>query len=144
MVWFVDVTNEAKPMVVSSYTPVESSGDFCTRGGRFGTHSSNENMTPLYYKKLMFFAAFNAGVRVVDIRDPYHPIEVGRYVPAVTPHGTATCATVEGNNHCVKVIQTNNVEVDDRGYIYIVDRANNGMDILELTGEAKRIASFTK
>jgi hypothetical protein len=28
------------------------------------------------------------------------------------------------------------VETDDRGYIYIVDRANTGMHILELTGEA--------
>jgi hypothetical protein len=36
-------------------------------------------------------------------------------------------------------IQTNNVEVDDRGLIYIVDRANTGIHILELTGEAKRM-----
>ena len=36
--------------------------------------------------------------------------------------------------------QTNNVEVDDRGYIYIVDRANT-MHILELTGAA-RTAKF--
>ena len=39
-------------------------------------------------------------------------------------------------------IQTNNVEVDDRGYIYIVDRANTGMHILELTGEARKVAKF--
>ena len=32
-----------------------------------------------------------------------------------------------------RVIQTNNVDVDDRGYIYIVDRANTGMHILELS-----------
>jgi hypothetical protein len=144
MVWIVDITSEAKPMVVSSYTPAEESGDFCTRGGRFGTHSSNENMTPIYYKRLMFFAAFNAGVRAVDIRDPYHPQEVAHYIPAVTPRGDERCATVDGNKHCVKVIQTNNVEVDDRGYIYIVDRANNGMHILELTGAAHRIANFSK
>jgi hypothetical protein len=144
MVWFVDVTSEARPMVVSSYTPVERSGDFCSRGGRFGTHSSNENMTPIYYKRLMFFAAFNAGVRVVDIRDPYHPIEVAHYIPAITPRADQRCATVGGKQHCAKVIQTNNVEVDDRGYIYIVDRADNGMHILELTGAARRIANFPK
>ena len=28
-------------------------------------------------------------------------------------------------------IQTNNLEVDDRGYIYAVDRANTGMHIIE-------------
>jgi hypothetical protein len=31
-------------------------------------------------------------------------------------------------------VQTNNLEVDDRGYIYIVDRANTGLHILEYTG----------
>jgi hypothetical protein len=53
-------------------------------GGRFGTHASNENMTPIYYKRLMFFSHFNAGVRAVDIRDPYHPTQVGYYIPAIT------------------------------------------------------------
>jgi hypothetical protein len=32
------------------------------------------------------------------------------------------------------------VETDDRGYIYIVDRANTGMHILELTGDARAVA----
>ena len=39
-------------------------------------------------------------------------------------------------------IQTNNVEVDDRGYIYIVDRANTGLHILQLTGDARGVANF--
>jgi hypothetical protein len=34
-------------------------------------------------------------------------------------------------------IQSNNVETDDRGYVYVVDRANTGMHILELTPDAK-------
>jgi len=37
------------------------------------------------------------------------------------------------------VIQTNNVATDDRGCIYIVDRANTGLHILELDGQAKQI-----
>jgi len=41
-------------------------------------------------------------------------------------------------------IQTNNAEVDGRGYIYIVDRANTGMHILELTGDARNIANFPR
>jgi hypothetical protein len=40
-------------------------------------------------------------------------------------------------------IQTNNVDVDDRGYIYIADRANTGLHILELTGAARRAANFS-
>jgi len=37
------------------------------------------------------------------------------------------------------VVQTNNVASDDRGCIYIVDRANTGLHILELEGDAKKI-----
>ena len=76
-VWFVDVTVERRPASVATWGVPEASGGFCSRGGRFGTHASNENMTPIYYKRLMFFSHFNAGVRAVDIRDPYHP-EGGR------------------------------------------------------------------
>jgi hypothetical protein len=43
-----------------------------------------------------------------------------------------------------RAIQTNNVDVDDRGYIYIVDRANTGMHILELTGSARNIGNWPK
>jgi hypothetical protein len=49
---------------------------------------------------------------------------------------------VNGEERCKVAIQTNNVETDDRGYIYIVDRASTGMHILELTGEARAIAGL--
>jgi hypothetical protein len=39
---------------------------------------------------------------------------------------------------------TNNVEVDNRGYVYIVDRIGNGLDILKLTGCAKQIVDKGK
>jgi hypothetical protein len=34
--------------------------------------------------------------------------------------------------------------VDDRGYIYITDRANTGLHILELTGAARQVADFSQ
>jgi len=34
--------------------------------------------------------------------------------------------------------------VDDRGYIYAVDRANSGLFVLGLTGEARAIADLPK
>jgi len=143
MAWMVDVSNEAKPRAVASWTVPEASGNFCSRGGRFGTHSSNESFSPIYYKRIMFFAHFNAGVRAVDIRDPYQPKEVGYYVPAATDQTDKRCVrTGTGAERCHGVIQTNNVEVDDRGYIYIVDRAHTGMHILELSGAARAIAAF--
>src|SRR3954469_17862836 len=141
MVWFADVTVESRPMIVSSYTADEASGNFCKRGGRFGAHSSNESMAPIFYKKLAVVAFFNAGVRVVDVRDPYHPKEVAYFVPSITEATDKRCLKVDGQERCKTAIQTNNVETDDRGYIYIVDRANTGMHILELTGDAKRIAT---
>jgi len=140
MVWFADVTIENRPMVISSYTVPEASGSFCERGGRFGSHSSNESMAPVYYKKLAFIAFFNAGVRALDIRDPYHPKEVGYFIPAITEATDKRCVMVEGKARCRVAIQTNNVETDERGYIYIVDRANTGLHILALTGDAKAAA----
>src|SRR6266516_6605544 len=75
MVWFADVTIETRPMVVSNWTVEEASGHFCERGGRFGAHSSNERMAPVFYRKLAFITFFNAGVRALDVRDPYRPKE---------------------------------------------------------------------
>ena len=149
MIWVVDITAETKPFGVANWTVPQKSGDFCTRGGRFGTHSSNENFTPVYYKRIMFFAHFNAGVRALDIRDPFNPKEIGYYIPGMNKN-TVVLATPAGQVGKVpftevskkRAIQTNNVEVDDRGYIYIVDRANSGMHILELTGPARKIANW--
>src|SRR6516165_5278753 len=93
-------------------------------------------MAPIFYKRVVFLSYFNAGVRAVDIRDPYHPKEIGYFIPGITAATDKRCVKVNGQDSCKVVIQTNNVETDDRGYIYIVDRANTGMHILELTGEA--------
>jgi hypothetical protein len=142
MVWFADVTVEAKPMVISSWTVREESGHFCERGGRFGAHSSNESMAPVFYKKLAFITFFNAGLRALDVRDPYHPKEVGYFIPAITDATDKRCIKVDGADRCKVAIQSNNVETDDRGYIYVVDRANTGMHILEMTGEARSIAGL--
>jgi len=43
-----------------------------------------------------------------------------------------------------RTVTTNNLEVDDRGYIYIVDRHGLGMHILQLTGAARQAADFPK
>ena len=80
----------------------------------------------------------------MDVRDPCQTKEVGHYVPATTGKAGKRCVrTGAGAERCRGVIQTNNVEVDERGYIYIVDRARTRMHILELTGPAHAIAAFT-
>jgi hypothetical protein len=142
MVWFADVTVESKPVMISSYTVPEESGHFCDRGGRFGSHSSNESMAPIFYKKLAFITFFNAGVRALDVRDPYHPKEVGYFIPPITAATDKRCIKIDGRERCKTAIQSNNVETDERGYIYVVDRANTGLHVLDLAGEARRIAGL--
>jgi len=142
MVWFVDVTVEARPMVISSFNVPEASGNFCERGGRFGAHSSNESMAPVFYQKLAFVTWFNAGVRAIDVRDPFHPKEVGYFIPAITEATDKRCIKVDGRDRCKVAIQSNNVETDDRGYIYVVDRANTGLHILDVTGDARKIVGL--
>ena len=90
----------------------------------------------------MFLAYFNGGVRAVDIRDPWAPKEIGYYIPPINENTTDRCLTVDGVEQCKKAIQTNNLEVDDRGYVYAIDRANSGLHIIELTGSARAIADF--
>ena len=135
-VFVVDITEEAKPVGVATFNVPEShpdsSGGFCSRGGRFGSHSSNENQPPMYAGKMIFVAWFNAGVRAIDIRDPFNPREAGYYIPATTDKTDKRCLKTPAGERCKVAIQTNNLEVDDRGYIYIVDRANTGMHILEM------------
>jgi len=142
IVWFVDATIEKSPMVVSNFMVPEASGNFCERGGRFGAHSSNESMAPVFYGKLAFVTFFNAGVRAIDVRNPYAPKEAGYFIPAITEATDKRCIKVNEQERCKIAIQSNNVETDDRGYIYVVDRANTGMHILEVTGEARKIAGM--
>jgi hypothetical protein len=142
MVYFADTTIESKPMIVSNYTAHAQPGNFCERGGRFGAHASNESMDPVFYKKLTFITYFNGGVRAVDVRDPFNPREVGYFIPPITEATEKRCVKVDGKEQCKVAIQSNNVETDDRGYIYVVDRANTGMHILEVTDEARAIAGM--
>ena len=142
MVFFVDATVEARPTVVSNFNVPEAGGSFCSRGGRFGAHSAQESTAPVYHQKIAFVTWFNAGVRAVDIRDPYTPKEIGYFIPSITEATAQRCIKVDGKDRCKVAIQSNNVETDDRGYIYVADRANTGLHILELTGDARGVAGL--
>src|SRR5499427_5190041 len=154
MTYFVDVTTEDLPQGISTFlVPAESgpTGNFCDLAGRFGPHATNEEFGPPFYQKLIFISYFAGGVRVVDVRDPYNPTEAAFYIPAITANTDLRCGAYQTNrctrqDHsdcvCKQVIQTNNVATDDRGYVYIVDRANTGMHILQLTGDAAAIAGL--
>lgn len=137
-----DITEEAHPLPISTFQVPESPGGFCNRGGRFGPHSVHDAFHPAFDKTLAVLSYFNAGVRVVDIRDPFAPREVAYFIPETTANTTPSCITIDGVEQCATAIQTNNVNIDDRGYIYAVDRASTGLHIVELTGTARRIAGL--
>jgi hypothetical protein len=141
MMRMIDITYETRPIGASTFTVPEASGNFCERGGRFGAHSTQENRTPIYYGRVLFVTFFNAGVRAVDIRDPFNLKEIGYYIPAVTANTEQRCLESDPKK-CKTAIQSNNVEVDDRGYVYVGDRANTGLHIVELSGAARRVANY--
>jgi hypothetical protein len=65
---------------------------------------------------LVYCAWFAGGLRIVDVADPTAPQEVGWFIPEPAAGKAAP--------------QTNDVDVDERGLVYIVDRYQ-GFDILE-------------
>ena len=142
VMFILDITQEDKPFPISTYQAAEEPGDFCHRGGRFGPHSINDADHPGFDGRLVVLSYFNAGVRAVDIRDPFDPVEVGYFVPETTENTTELCVEVDGTEICNAAIQTNNVNIDDRGYIYAVDRSSTGLHILELTGDARDIVGL--
>jgi hypothetical protein len=112
----VDISTETAPKVVSRF-PVPQ-GDFCTRGGRFGPHNVHE-MPPGSFQssEIVHLTYFNAGLRILDISDPASPTEVAHYIPPAPPGQPA--------------IQFNDVLVTNDGLIYVTDRINGGLYILE-------------
>ena len=135
----LDITDEAHPLPIGTFQVPESSGGFCDRGGRFGPHAPQWSMEPPFYGKLMVVSWFNAGARIIDVRDPFNMREVAYYIPATTERTAERCATIASVESCKVAIQTNNVEVDDRGLVYLADRADSGLHIVELTGPARAV-----
>jgi len=141
LTFMTDVTDEGKPQSIATAQVPAAEGAFCDKGGRFGPHATNEEFGPPFYQKIVFVSYFNAGVRAFDVRDPYNPENVAFFIPAVTANTDLRCGPYKGDsNVCRQVVQTNNVATDDRGCVYIVDRANTGLHVLKLEGDANKIA----
>ena len=83
-----------------------------TPGARFGAHQFCERMTDT----LVYAVWFGGGLRIIDVADPLNPREVGYFIPE--PAGGRPAP------------QSNDVALDQRGLIYVVDR-NIGFDVLE-------------
>ena len=133
----LDITNDLAMWPISSMTIGQFPGNFCAKGARFGSHELNREIYAPYYGKIVVVAMFNAGLQVWDIRDPYNPRRVGYFIQGKNNNTISTCGTYQGNtNYCRNAIFSDLGEVDDRGYIYNLDRAGSGMTVLKLTGDA--------
>jgi len=138
----LDITNDLAIWPISSMTVGQFPGDFCAKGARFGSHELNREIYAPYYGKIVVAAFFNAGVQVFDIRDPYNPRRVGYFIQAPNNNTISTCGTYQGNtNYCRNAIFSDLGEVDDRGYIYNLDRAGSGMTVLKLRGAALQVVT---
>ncbi len=109
--WVLDITDETRPVPVATYQ-VPHDG-LVVPGARFGAHQPWEHIRE---DNIVFLAWFSGGVRAVDISDPYRPREVAAYVP---PAGRGR-----------RAVQTNDIFVDRRGFVYAIDRYE-GLSVLE-------------
>jgi hypothetical protein len=113
--WVFDVTDLAKIQPLAIYEVSELDSPWSRAApGRFGAHQFQEHVKG--GDTLVYCAWFAGGLRIVDIANPHAPREVGHYIPE--PAAGKACP------------QSNDVDVDERGLIYLGDRYN-GFDILE-------------
>jgi hypothetical protein len=133
---------EQHPWPISTVTVDDFSGrpNFCSRGTRFGVHSPAENFQDPTYARLLTSAWFDAGIRVTDVRDPYHPREVAHFIAPVNKFTQPSSAVINGVTYTALDVSCDNTDVDNRGLRYCGDRVGGGLDIVRLTGEAEDIA----
>ncbi len=110
--WLFDVTDLSNIHPLSTFHVSEMDSPWSRSGGRFGIHQFQEHID----ENLVYCAWFSGGLRIVDIADPTAPVEAGFFIPE--PVGSEPAP------------QSNDVDVDARGLIYLLDR-NRGLDILE-------------
>jgi hypothetical protein len=93
---------------------------------RFGAHNLHENQPGSYRSERLVFATyFSAGVRVYDLADPRHPVEVAHWIPEPPPGQPAA--------------QINDLFADADGLIWVTDRVGGGLYVLQPTPELARL-----
>jgi len=108
-----DVSDYAQVKPLALFEVSELDSPFSrTPGARFGAHQFYEKM----HDTLIYAVWFAGGLRVIDVADPAAPREVAHFIPE--PAGGRPAP------------QSNDVTLDERGLIYVVDR-DVGFDVLE-------------
>ncbi|MPY71593.1 MAG: RNA polymerase subunit sigma-70 [Alphaproteobacteria bacterium] len=107
-----DITDPNTMKLLSTCHVPEDGMPYTGDGVRFGAHQFREK----FDDTLTYVTWFAAGLRIFDIKKPEAPEEVGYFIPEP---GTGYNAP-----------QTNDVEIDTRGFIHITDKAR-GYDVIE-------------
>lgn len=123
-IWLFDIREPGNPVSISTF-PRPKETDYVAKGAHFGPHNLHENRPGSFISETLIFATWqNAGVRVVDISDPFHPVETGALVPAAPER------MMDTRPGRPRVIQSCDVFVDAAGMVYSTDY-NGGLSIIE-------------
>lgn len=112
--WIYDITVESQPTPIATFQVDGLDADGAPQPPMTGCHQPSER----FRGTVIPFAWFAEGLRIVDIEDPFRPREVAYYRPD-PPDGAARASS-------------NDVTMDERGLIYLVDR-QRGVDVIETT-----------
>jgi len=110
--WVYDITNEHNPSAIATFQVDGLDPDGAPQPPMMGCHQPSERFTGT----VLPFAWFAQGLRLIDVADPFRPREVGFYA-ADPPEGFDQASS-------------NDVTIDERGLIYLIDR-QRGVDIIE-------------
>lgn len=110
--WIYDITVETLPIPIATWQVSGIDPDGAPQEPMTGCHQPSERVAGT----IIPFAWFAQGLRLVDIADPFNPKEVGHFIPDPPKGGSRP--------------SSNDVTIDERGLIYLVDRVH-GVDIIE-------------
>jgi len=110
--WVYDITVEPLPVPIATFQVPGLDRDGSPQPAMSGCHQPSERLSG----SVIPFAWFAQGMRLVSIADPFAPRELGYFVPDPAPGE--------------KRPSSNDVTIDGRGLIYLIDRVR-GLDIIE-------------
>lgn len=113
--WVMDAADPVNLKPLSTFHVSEMDSPYSRAGGRFGAHQFQEHQVG----SLVFATWFAGGLRVIDLADPTAPREIGYFLPEPAAGHSSP--------------QSNDVDIDERGVIYVLDR-DCGFDILQFEG----------
>jgi hypothetical protein len=110
--WFYDISDETAPVPISTFQMPGLDTDGAPQPPMTGCHQPSE----VFRGTVLPCAWFANGLRIVDFSDPFAPFEAGHFLPDPAPGA--------------EKVSSNDVTIDDRGLIYLVDRIA-GVAIIE-------------